>query len=59
MPVTDTQLESLRLPPHSIEAEQSVLGGLLLDQLCGDEGEDGYVDCVNRERHARLLNPPD
>ena len=28
---TDPQLESLRLPPHSIEAEQSVLGGLLLD----------------------------
>ncbi len=27
----DPQLESLRVPPHSIEAEQSVLGGLLLD----------------------------
>lgn len=25
------QLESLKVPPHSIEAEQSVLGGLLLD----------------------------
>ena len=27
----DSQLEYLRVPPHSIEAEQSVLGGLLLD----------------------------
>ncbi|TWH65050.1 DnaB helicase-like protein [Azomonas agilis] len=26
-----------RLPPHSIEAEQSVLGGLLLDNQCWDE----------------------
>ncbi|WKU20660.1 replicative DNA helicase [Advenella alkanexedens] len=31
MNVVDPQIESLRLPPHSIEAEQSVLGGLLLD----------------------------
>ena len=27
----DAQLNALKLPPHSIEAEQSVLGGLLLD----------------------------
>ena len=27
----DSQLLALRVPPHSIEAEQSVLGGLLLD----------------------------
>src|SRR5258707_14887178 len=26
----DAQIESLRLPPHSVEAEQAVLGGLLL-----------------------------
>jgi hypothetical protein len=24
----DAQIESLRLPPHSVEAEQAVLGGL-------------------------------
>lgn len=29
--------ESLRLPPHSIEAEQSVLGGLLLDETGWDK----------------------
>lgn len=32
----DPQIESLRTPPHSIEAEQSVLGGLLLDNAAWD-----------------------
>jgi replicative DNA helicase len=32
----DPQLESLRVPPHSVEAEQSVLGGLLLDNAAFD-----------------------
>ncbi|MDC6176007.1 replicative DNA helicase [Ralstonia solanacearum] len=32
----DPQLESLKVPPHSIEAEQSVLGGLLLDNAAWD-----------------------
>ena len=27
----DRQVAQLRIPPHSIEAESSVLGGLLLD----------------------------
>ena len=27
----DTDLEALKVPPHSIEAEQAVLGGLMLD----------------------------
>ena len=31
LPSNDSQLLALRLPPHSIEAEQSVLGGLMLD----------------------------
>ena len=34
--VSDPQVESLRMPPHSIEAEQSVLGGLLLDNAAWD-----------------------
>lgn len=29
--MADDTLESLKLPPHSVEAEQSVLGGLLLE----------------------------
>ncbi len=32
----DAQVESLRLPPHSVEAEQAVLGGLLLSNQAWD-----------------------
>lgn len=32
----DAQIESLRLPPHSIEAEQAVLGGLMLKNAAWD-----------------------
>ena len=32
----DPQLDAIRVPPHSIEAEQSVLGGLLLDNAAWD-----------------------
>ena len=28
---SDRQVAQLRIPPHSLEAESSVLGGLLLD----------------------------
>lgn len=31
---TDTQLERMKIPPHSIEAEQSVLGSLMMDNSC-------------------------
>jgi len=31
LPAADRSTDSLRLPPHSVEAEQSVLGGLMLD----------------------------
>ncbi len=34
---TDSQVELIRLPPHSVEAEQSVLGGLLLDNTAWDK----------------------
>lgn len=37
---TDQQIEALRLPPQSIEAEQSVLGGLLLDNTAWDRISD-------------------
>ena len=33
----DPQLDALKLPPHSLEAEQSVLGGLLLDNLAWEK----------------------
>ncbi|QMI49974.1 replicative DNA helicase [Burkholderia sp. MBR-1] len=35
-PNNDPLLQSLKVPPHSIEAEQSVLGGLLLDNAAWD-----------------------
>lgn len=37
VPVTDPQLDAIRLPPHSVEAEQSVLGGILLDSTAWDK----------------------
>ena len=30
------ETEFLRVPPHSLQAEQSVLGGLMLDNQCWD-----------------------
>ena len=36
----DPQIDALRLPPHSLEAEQSVLGGLLLDNSAWDRVAD-------------------
>ena len=36
VPANDPQLATLRTPPHSVEAEQSVLGGLLLDNSAWD-----------------------
>ena len=32
--------EDLKVPPHSVEAEQSVLGGLLLDENAWDRVAD-------------------
>ena len=36
----DEEVARLRVPPHSVEAEQSVLGGLLLDNLAWDRAAD-------------------
>jgi replicative DNA helicase len=36
----DNEVARLRVPPHSIEAEQSVLGGLLLDNSAWDRAGD-------------------
>jgi replicative DNA helicase len=36
----DPQIAQLRVPPHSIEAEQSVIGGLLLDNAAWDRVAD-------------------
>jgi replicative DNA helicase len=38
------EVAKLRVPPHSIEAEQSVLGGLLLDNSAWDRASDLLTD---------------
>ncbi|MDQ0586709.1 replicative DNA helicase [Variovorax paradoxus] len=43
-PSADRQVAKLRIPPHSIEAESSVLGGLLLDNGAWDRMGDLLVD---------------
>ena len=40
----DRQVSQLRIPPHSIEAESSVLGGLLLDNGAWDRVGDLLID---------------
>ncbi len=51
----DPQIMALRLPPHSIEAEQSVLGGLLLDNTAWDRiGDMLAVDDFYRDDHRRI-----
>ncbi|MGA8051953.1 MAG: replicative DNA helicase [Burkholderiales bacterium] len=58
----DPQLLALKVPPHSVEAEQSLLGGLLLDNQAFDRiadlvvGEDFYRDDHRRiYRHISKL----
>jgi replicative DNA helicase len=54
VPVADSQLEALKLPPHSVEAEQSVLGGILLDPSAWDK----IADLLNEHdfyRHEHRL----
>src|SRR5918996_3505885 len=43
-PRGDRQVAQLRIPPHSIEAESSVLGGLLLDNGAWDRVGDLLTD---------------
>ena len=40
----DTEPRSLRIPPHSIEAERSVLGGLMLDNQAWDRVGDKIIE---------------
>ena len=40
MATEDSALEQLKTPPHSQEAEQSLLGGLLLDGQTWDQVSD-------------------
>jgi replicative DNA helicase len=52
----DSQLLNLRVPPHSIDAEQSVLGGLLIDNGAFDKIGDMVVDGdFYRDDHRRIF----
>ena len=51
----DPQLLALKVPPHSIEAEQSLLGALLLDNQAFDRVADLVVaDNFYRDDHRRI-----
>ncbi len=51
----DAQIESLRLPPHSVEAEQAVLGGLLLSNAAWDRIGDVISESDFYRADHRLL----
>jgi replicative DNA helicase len=52
---TDSVVSSLKLPPHSIEAEQSVLGGLLLNNEAWDRIGDMVADVdFYRDDHRKI-----
>ncbi|MFN9707592.1 MAG: DnaB-like helicase C-terminal domain-containing protein, partial [Burkholderiales bacterium] len=53
--LTDQDVSRLRIPPHSIEAEQSVLGGLLLDNSAWDRAGDLLVDSDFYRLEHRLI----
>src|SRR3972149_6618487 len=52
----EAPLVTLRVPPHAIEAEQPVLGGLLLDNTGWDRvGDVVAVDDFYRDDHRRIF----
>ena len=52
----DAQIASLKLPPHSIEAEQSLIGGLLLDNSAWDRIADIVTEAdFYRDDHRRIF----
>ena len=53
---SDPQLLALKVPPHSVEAEQSLLGGLLLDNQAFDKIADLVTaDDFYRDDHRRIF----
>lgn len=53
---SDPVIDALRVPPHSIEAEQSVLGGLLLDNQAWDRVGDMLLEGdFYRDEHRRIF----
>ena len=52
---TDTRFEQLKMPPHSFEAEQSVLGGLMLDNEAWDRVAERVVAQDFYSRPHRII----
>ncbi|MDT8992120.1 replicative DNA helicase [Curvibacter sp. APW13] len=53
--VPDRQIAQLRIPPHSLEGESSVLGGLLLDNAAWDRVSDVLTDADFYRYEHRLI----
>ncbi|MBU1628726.1 MAG: replicative DNA helicase, partial [Gammaproteobacteria bacterium] len=54
---SSSDLNAIKVPPHSVEAEQSVLGGLMLDNLSWDKviSRIAENDFYNKE-HRLIFN---
>ncbi|GAB2181960.1 replicative DNA helicase [Denitratisoma sp. agr-D3] len=56
VPSSDPQVAALKLPPHSVEAEQSLIGGLLLDNSAWDRIGDVVSEAdFYRDDHRRIF----
>lgn len=51
----DPSLDSLKVPPHSIQAEQSVLGSLMLDNQTWDSVADLLIEADFYRRNHQLI----
>ncbi|MDO6708094.1 replicative DNA helicase [Photobacterium sp. 1_MG-2023] len=51
----DSQMDAIKMPPHSLEAEQSVLGGLLLDNERWDSVAEKVVSRDFYSRPHRMI----
>jgi replicative DNA helicase len=51
----DYTFESLKVPPNSIQAEQSVLGGLMLDNMTWDSVADKIIDSDFYRKDHQLI----
>ena len=55
-PSDDPQIAALKLPPHSLEAEQSLIGGLMLDNMAWDKVGDMIAEMdFYRDDHRRIF----
>jgi len=52
---TDSETESLKLPPYSLEAEQAVLGGLMIDNSTWDQVSDVVMEADFYRADHRLI----